>query len=118
MSTGFAAAVWAFDPAQIKNAATGVNYHDNRYINPTNLGNWHTQWPNLPANKLTEGDSTATTPRPIYTWPSGQTAFWDTTTTQTGRQELIWVNPDSYNSGFDYVPTFNVFVVNGSCQSP
>jgi hypothetical protein len=52
-ANGYLAEFWhgqtyVFDPAQIRQVGLGQRAGNNTGINPTELGDWHTKWPNLP----------------------------------------------------------------------
>jgi hypothetical protein len=94
----FTGQVWAFDPDQIREVGRGSRAGNNTGINPIELGDWHTRWPNLPWAKQDA--------RLVADNVSNRLC-WD-----ARAQELLWLVPQSVSAANPRL-TVNVFTVRG-----
>ncbi len=94
----FTPMLFGYDASQVRQIGRGARSPFSDGINPIEMGNWKTKFPNVPLGK----DGTGPRPRPTFDY-LGNTGFWDNVA-----QELIWVPP---TSTVDYTPTVQFFTV-------
>jgi hypothetical protein len=102
-SSAWRAALYVFDPAQVREVGRGSRSPYSDGINPVAVYDWHARWPNLPVN-LYRPDASATQSRPIESIISNS-GFWD-----EKAQEIIWIQPTSVNAPSPR-PTLNIFTL-------
>jgi len=107
-SESFAGSVFVFDPAELAQVVAGTrNKFSDIYgglpgINPHFLGDWHTQWPNLPVLQGLAPGATATR---LIADNLGQRVVWDSIA-----QQLLWIQPSAVNSS-GTIPTVTRFTI-------
>jgi hypothetical protein len=101
-SSAWAAALYVFDPAQVREVGRGLRSPFSDGMNPVATYDWHAQWPNLPRSTYEATNLGSTQSRPISSSVSN-TGYWDAVA-----QEVIWVQPTSIGGT---LPTINVFSV-------
>jgi len=104
-------ALYGFDPAQVREVGRGARSPYSNGINPILLGDWHTQWPNIPMNK---DDLSGTGVSPPISSNASNSCYWD-----SRASELIWVQPSSVDSQ-SARPTMMIFTIgpSGAPSSP
>lgn len=103
MGETFNGAIWCFDPLAVRQAGTGAVPGTSAGVNPTSLGDWSAQWPNMPVS-FDIGNSTPGLTRKSSSVVSNG-MFWDTTA-----QQLIYVQPTSTDT-LGLRCTINLFTI-------
>jgi hypothetical protein len=108
-ATDWRGALYAYNPAEVRQVGLHVRSPFSDGINPTNLGDWHVKWPNIPVPREEETGLPTLSVRPISSSVSS-TGFWDVTTRQ-----IIWIQPWSVGRA---EPSLHIFTVPGGPSVP